>query len=143
MIRRSQNVQNRVDDIASGASKYRIRRLARFNRWDNTQGKTMFRRVYVEMQTSRKEASLDARVIARISTSIGKNNDSDITTCLCKASSLMEHWGFSHSCMACLQRRLWCGVTKTVAVLVSWLGTYAVAKNALMPVAVAKDMLVN
>jgi hypothetical protein len=47
--------------------------------------------------------------------------------------------------MACLQRRLCSEGYKTgVAVLlVSWLGAHAVVKNALMPVAVAKDVLVK
>lgn len=98
------------------------------------------------MHASQKEISLDANLIARISTSIGKNNNSDITTWLSRTSFVVEPWGISHSSMACLQRRL-CyrgsrgykngGRVGFVA------GQHAVAKNALMPVAVAKDMLVK
>jgi hypothetical protein len=106
VIRNSQNEQNGVDDIASGNLKYRIRRLDRCNRWDDTQGKTMFQRQDIEMQASRKEVSPDASLIVRISTSIGKNNDSDIITRLCKTSFVLEPWWFSHSSIACLQRRL-------------------------------------
>ena len=95
------------------------------------------------MHASREEISLVANLIARISTSIGKNSNSDITTWLSRTSFVVEPWGFSHSSMVCLQRTLWYRGYKNGGRVGFVAGQHAVAKNALMPVAVAKEVLVK
>jgi hypothetical protein len=143
VIRNSQNKQNGVDNIASSSLKYRIEGLVDATDRMIRKERQRFEYKDIEMQASRKEVSLDASLIARISKSIGRNNNSDITTWLCRTSFVVEPWGGSHSSMACLQRRLWYRGYKNGGRVGFVAGQHAVAKNALMPVAAAKEMLVK